>query len=182
MIPIKDPSSPFAVEYHHMDQLEFEYYHKDQNCAFKNVLCKSNLCVMNMIRAFYSHIKVSLLSAGLISSTSALLTKLAVWFGLYNCNCIHFSNTEQKNTALFSVPQKPYESIRGHSKLISKNILFEMLDHFDYDVVPGNLKEPVKAYLSVLGGSCESLGERFEKVTVTNVIDCKPVDYINFLL
>ena len=182
MIPIKDPSSPFAVEYHHMDQLEFEYYHKDQNCAFKNVLCKSNQCVMNMMRAFYSHIKVSYLSATLISSTSALLTKLADWFGLYNCNCIHFSNTQQNNTALFSVPQKTYETIRGHTKLISKHLLFEMLDHYDYDVVPENLKVPVKANVSVLGGSCESIGERFEKNTVTSIIDCKPVDYINFLL
>ena len=182
MIPIKDPSSPFAVEYHHMDQLEFEYYHVDQNCAFKNVLCKSNQCVMNMMRAFYSHIKVSYLSAALISSTSALLTKLADWFGLYNCNCIHFSNTQQNNTALLAVPQKTYETICGHTKLISKHLLFEMLNHYDCDVVPENLKVMVKANVSVLGGSCESLGERFAKFRETNVIDCKPVDYINFLL
>ena len=56
MIPKKFGWDDDAVEYHHMDQLEFMYYHVDEKCTFKNVLCKSEHCVMNKMLAFFEHL------------------------------------------------------------------------------------------------------------------------------
>ena len=56
MIPKKFGWVDDAVEYHHMDQLEFMYYHADEKCAFKNVLCKSEHCIMYKMLAFSEHL------------------------------------------------------------------------------------------------------------------------------
>ena len=77
MVPKVDKvGQPHVTEYHHMDLLEFAYYHADPTCPFKDVMCKSNACSPNKVAAFFEHLHIQPTSNEKVTRSSIMITKI----------------------------------------------------------------------------------------------------------
>ncbi len=66
-------SAPTVTEYHHMDQLEFSYYHADKACQFKDILCLSSQCSFNRGAAFVEHLRLKMTTFELVSNINSVI-------------------------------------------------------------------------------------------------------------
>ena len=126
MIPKVDRvNAPYISEYHHMDLLDFSYYHPCADCKFRNVMCKSNECTLNKVSAVLECLRLKPGRMTIITRANQMINQMEHDFPHYYCDCDHYTTIsgKQKKDCL-KIPLEHEERVRDHSQPLPKEATF----------------------------------------------------------